>query len=473
MRVWYAEGEEFEDAEVIEVSDAGTIFVAYKNFDLEEEVPLAYIFAEESAQHNVVTKESDEQYLEEPKGDENKELGEDAETEQEDTASLASSKVSSPPSRKRSPSAALSAFTKGSFVEVNKGASDGGRDQWLPAVVKKATENQSFEVRVFGLDEDEAEFEVGASLVREIPMRKDFGTANVTNPSILVEDFPVRVWYAEGEEFQDAEVIEVSDAGTIFVTYKDFDLEEEVPLAYIFASNATREEVPTAACLRAASAAAEAEVEASKAAAAAKKVADFEVACAKRENEKLKAQKASGAAAARIQALHRGRSRRRQSAHELTSAAKIQAVHRGRTARRLEQKKSAEAKAKEIAVFRDDAAAKRNTRQGDVSSSSQADSHSGSISTGTNGREKRKTMEEISRARAEERERKLDEARAKAVQEEIARQKLVDDEAAEKLKKVKTRAAAKKHIADEKEAAHKAKIEVALNVAIPFRQRHC
>ena len=44
----------------------------------------------------------------------------------------------------------------------------------------------------------------------------------------------VQVWYAQGEELQDATVVKVTKMGTVEVSYVDLELEEEVPLLYLF-----------------------------------------------------------------------------------------------------------------------------------------------------------------------------------------------------------------------------------------------
>ena len=92
----------------------------------------------------------------------------------------------------------------------------------------------SFDLSVYqrqGYSSDEAAFETESQYIRQIPLRQE-GT--LMESGKVKKGAAVQVWYAQGEELQDATVVKVTKTGTAEVSYLDLELEEEVPLLYLF-----------------------------------------------------------------------------------------------------------------------------------------------------------------------------------------------------------------------------------------------
>ena len=92
----------------------------------------------------------------------------------------------------------------------------------------------SFDLSVYqrqGYSSDEAAFETESQYIRQIPLRQE-GT--LMESGKVKKGAAVQVWYAQGEELQDAVVESVTKIGTANVSYVELELEEEVPLLYLF-----------------------------------------------------------------------------------------------------------------------------------------------------------------------------------------------------------------------------------------------
>ena len=247
VRVWYAQGEEMEDATVARVTKIGTAEVTYSDLELEEEVPLAYLFEPGGSQAGDVSKRSSiassssvaDESVSVDGSQNNKSTTSSAAAGSRDldasSVNDSSRSASANDSSAKNQSDHLSKSTKkkfanGDLVEVYVGEDDVMEEKdWLPAMVTSAAVDDGYEVRMLvGYDEEDATFEVEEKEVRKIPVR--FGGS--MDPKKVKKGSKVRVWYEQ--TLNAATVLSLEEIGTVRVSYEGMDLEEEVPMAYLF-----------------------------------------------------------------------------------------------------------------------------------------------------------------------------------------------------------------------------------------------
>jgi len=208
VRVWYEQT--LNAATVLSLEEIGTVRVSYEGMDLEEEVPMAYLF-NLTNDGNTTTSSSG------------------TAASAGDKSQRSSIDIKMKPKQKDNLDKMMK-FANGDLVEVYVGEDDVMEEKdWLPAMVTSAAVDDGYEVRMLvGYDEEDATFEVEEKEVRKIPVR--FGGS--MDPKKVKKGSKVRVWYEQ--TLNAATVLSLEEIGTVRVSYEGMDLEEEVPMAYLF-----------------------------------------------------------------------------------------------------------------------------------------------------------------------------------------------------------------------------------------------
>ena len=122
-------------------------------------------------------------------------------------------------------------YKVGEYVEVSV-TYDGEEDvgAWLPAIVERlpVDSDAEYHVRLLtGPDEDASYLDVSESFLRTIPDRDG------EVPSSVIDFQRVNAWYCHEAKFHEATVLSSTQNGTVIVNFFSFELEQEVPLAYV------------------------------------------------------------------------------------------------------------------------------------------------------------------------------------------------------------------------------------------------